>query len=543
MWRKLLVSVVAVGMLGAWTPPQKSSVVAKDDAGRPAIHRDGGNGTPIVRPHFTEVIQDSSVNQYTTWTNTQESMSAMGDYMIYGFRGWEADGSGYIAVIMSADGGNTFRVDRRINEATGIFEAGGRYPDATYDPTYPGPSWPELVSGPAWGKPAIATTLWDSPGLWYGADGGNLSTHKNNSYAMDNGMILNVAADLSDNILVAIYDPSTGSFTTNFTPVATGGFDGADYYNGTAIIFFDQNWGLYYITSTDNGQTWSSPQLLWQAPGDKWWWWAQGIIKPNGSPAAIFCVGDTAEAQAPFWREVLYVDADGNEVRLDNTSPEDKFCNYVWLTRDADNGVIYATWNELETYVGDTIVGYGYWDVYGSASMDGGATWTGAHNLTNTPNEQESAVRVAKDVANGKIWMVSYSAPGEADPWSFISPFGIMPDVLVLTYSNVAYATPADYGVDVAESTPVSREKADLTVVHDLDNRKVTVNFTLPTAGPVELALYDASGRRVAALAKGTLTAGFHTYRVDSRYLSNGTYFVRLQTPEGTISQKFVFVR
>ena len=60
--------------------------------------------------------------------------------------------------------------------------------------------------------------------------------------------------------------------------------------------------------------------------------------------------------------------------------------------------------------------------------------------------------------------------------------------------------------------------------------------FDLPEAAPVSLALYDASGRRVADLAQGEYPAGRHQVRWTAldragRTLHAGLYFARFRTP------------
>lgn len=69
--------------------------------------------------------------------------------------------------------------------------------------------------------------------------------------------------------------------------------------------------------------------------------------------------------------------------------------------------------------------------------------------------------------------------------------------------------------------------------------------FTLPAAGPVRLALYDASGRRVRTLIDGPRPAGSTGVAWDARdshgvRLRPGAYWARLETAADTRTRRFV---
>ena len=79
-------------------------------------------------------------------------------------------------------------------------------------------------------------------------------------------------------------------------------------------------------------------------------------------------------------------------------------------------------------------------------------------------------------------------------------------------------------------------------------NPRTTVSFTLPTAGPIQVAIYDAKGQMVARLVDESLAAGAHTVDWDGRdahgaSMPSGTYFCRLTTPWGTETRKMGLVR
>ena len=75
----------------------------------------------------------------------------------------------------------------------------------------------------------------------------------------------------------------------------------------------------------------------------------------------------------------------------------------------------------------------------------------------------------------------------------------------------------------------------------------VTLAFSLPTAGHVELAVFDIAGRRVATLADGATPSGTHEVvwngsGSDGTPVASGVYFARLVADAGTESRKLLLV-
>lgn len=76
----------------------------------------------------------------------------------------------------------------------------------------------------------------------------------------------------------------------------------------------------------------------------------------------------------------------------------------------------------------------------------------------------------------------------------------------------------------------------------------VRLTFELPQAGPIQLAIYDCAGRRVAQLARGAAGAGPQAFewrgRDDrGRIVPAGSYRAMLQTPAGRSARTILWVR
>ena len=111
------------------------------------------------------------------------------------------------------------------------------------------------------------------------------------------------------------------------------------------------------------------------------------------------------------------------------------------------------------------------------------------------------------------------------------------------------------YMVEIPVSGNPTGAPADLPAVVTLDhafpnpfNPQTTIDFGLPRAGLVQLAVFDLRGQRVATLIEGTLTAGRHQAiwqgRSDAgRHVASGTYVYRLVAGGETRSGKLVLTK
>lgn len=79
-------------------------------------------------------------------------------------------------------------------------------------------------------------------------------------------------------------------------------------------------------------------------------------------------------------------------------------------------------------------------------------------------------------------------------------------------------------------------------------NPKTSLRFDLPRPATVELAIFDASGRRVATLHAGPLPVGRHEVEWlgradDGRALASGLYFARLSAAGTVLTRKMVLIK
>jgi len=70
----------------------------------------------------------------------------------------------------------------------------------------------------------------------------------------------------------------------------------------------------------------------------------------------------------------------------------------------------------------------------------------------------------------------------------------------------------------------------------------LNLGFSLPSAGPVRIGIYDLSGRLVQNLAETHMISGAHSMSFVTE-LSTGVYLCQLSSDEGSVTQKFVVAR
>jgi hypothetical protein len=167
---------------------------------------------------------------------------------------------------------------------------------------------------------------------------------------------------------------------------------------------------------------------------------------------------------------------------------------------------------------------------------------------------QARLVRTAEFVAGTDRFTFTAPAPLVADAATFAVRFdatGATPDTEHLAELRIAPADEPLPGaathdtvrvtlrVHVASSTGTDRLPATLRFAPPAPNpfrRNLLFAFDLPRPARTSLAIFDASGRRVAVLAEGERPAGRHQVRwramgEDGRPLRAGLYFARFSTP------------
>jgi hypothetical protein len=74
-------------------------------------------------------------------------------------------------------------------------------------------------------------------------------------------------------------------------------------------------------------------------------------------------------------------------------------------------------------------------------------------------------------------------------------------------------------------------------------NPTTDINFTVPEAGNVKLAVYNTLGQEVAVLVNGMVTAGLHSAVFNASSLPSGAYFYKLQSSNSVMMKKMMLLK
>lgn len=96
---------------------------------------------------------------------------------------------------------------------------------------------------------------------------------------------------------------------------------------------------------------------------------------------------------------------------------------------------------------------------------------------------------------------------------------------------------------EIPMNSTASASAAEIRVYPNPFNPKTVLFFTLPTAAPVSLQIYDLSGRKVADLVEGWRQAGTYEFALDGSNLAAGVYVVRFRSGADTMNGKLLLLK
>ena len=74
-------------------------------------------------------------------------------------------------------------------------------------------------------------------------------------------------------------------------------------------------------------------------------------------------------------------------------------------------------------------------------------------------------------------------------------------------------------------------------------NPSTKINFQMPYAGNLTVAVYDITGREVSRLFDGYALSGTQEFNFNASNLSSGVYFYRIQTAGFTVTNKMILTK
>jgi hypothetical protein len=480
---------------------------------------------------ITEVLIDTTINQYGLWTTVQDPIISHGDTVIFFNKLQYPGDTAALGLIYSVDDFSSHIKDWPLGSNM------SERPSAVLHPFYPAGVWAEMIGYPSPGNVGAG----NEPDYISTGFCSTLSPLENIHTVLaktrSDGRIVGLASDVMGNCYSFVYDPSICEFIQDPTVVPQlSGFEpmGLDYY-GIYMTFGC----LSYSTSSD-GVDWLNPQSI-SPPGFPTtgliMGFCDGVIGfDGGTPYFVLDYNPFSTSDTLLATEVWFATPD-TAIRVDVNL--DTYNHYPQLVIDRENEVLYVVWAEANSNVYDPqIEGY-WWDIYWSYSLDQGLTWSTPENLTSTPDVNECMPHVSRLPGTEKIWLV-FATTLDATMGDLYSGvyFGTGFDLYPTSY-HIGYIYPIVINISEGEN---GEPKKDLIV---RDNRKLSrieVSFLMGEAGNARITMYDLTGRRIYE-KEGYFGRGVHRVFFSTKDLASGYYFIRLSAPKTRRTARVLHIR
>ncbi|MBK6909421.1 MAG: T9SS type A sorting domain-containing protein [bacterium] len=234
-------------------------------------------------------------------------------------------------------------------------------------------------------------------------------------------------------------------------------------------------------------------------------------------------------------------------------------CQKPSLAIDTTTGYMYCGFQQFDRRA-YSVSGYPMGEFYLSKSWDLGASWTLPINVSNTPGDtampengdhpSERDITLAKYVTDGTVHaQYIHDRSAGSTPWFEGET----------TLNEVVYMRVPDRDMPWLPLQEQWQFRATGTSANDLPqlprqftlyqnypnpfNPSTTIQFDLAKAGNVKLAVFDVTGRTVATLVDGAMSAGAHSVEFDGANLTSGVYFARLEMGGTTMTRKMVLIK
>jgi hypothetical protein len=147
-------------------------------------------------------------------------------------------------------------------------------------------------------------------------------------------------------------------------------------------------------------------------------------------------------------------------------------------------------------------------------------------------------VEIRKYAGADRIFIGGSSAGSDDFSTIVYGPFGAGDAVNYFVSS--AFSPAVRMSFEASLSVKENDALSSFNVYPNPATEKVSIDFSLTTASPIELTITDLSGKQVYASSLGNKAAGSHTVDVRTSTFAEGIYVVNFKTANGIITEKLV---
>jgi hypothetical protein len=389
----------------------------------------------------------------------------------------------------------------------------------------------------------------DSPYIWWGSAHATPNSH--NSFfhlwrTMDYGT-------------VDQFDPiDLSAFTTSGLEIGLNYRNGVLYLSGYGVFPGETGdvWNVFYISSMDEGATWSAPNgpnlgsTDWRAlpaiaasPYDDWqadlafdvqvdnmgYVHIFGVVEDLDDPNADRAVVEIFETGSG-WDARFVAENLASSTRVDYNNFF-QMGHHVGTAASVDGSQMAAAWLAAGA-AGDTLP-----DLWVSNFVSG--AWSAPMNLTNTPDYAELLLQVApimRDDGDGLQTMFfarAYQSGTTAYP----------PDDLVSTDIWVSeYQFNFVTSVEPTSGTVPGTFQLEQNYPNPF-NPTTNIRYSIPAGSVVTLKVFNMLGQEIATLQNGHQDAGSYLAKFDATSLANGTYYYTLTAGSFSETKKMIVLK
>lgn len=336
--------------------------------------------------------------------------------------------------------------------------------------------------------------------------------------------------------------------------------------------------GNVYVTgsSTGSGSGLDFATVKYNAAGQEQW-----AIRYNGTNNA----DDVPSA--------MYVDASGNVFVTGGSSGSTSSNDYVTIKYNSAgqeqwNSRYNGTGNDNDISFGIAVSAAGNVYVTGSSIGQGSATdyatvmynssgaqqWAARYNGPNNTSDDAAAIEVDQSgnafvtgasnsggtnldyltikysPSGQQMWEQRYNGPGNGIDAALSVCVDGSGNVYI-TGNSQGSGSSSDYAtLKYSVLTAIGNPETNIPDVFRLYenypnpfNPATTIKFDLPVQSITKLSVYDVTGRTVALLVNGPMSAGSHTISFNGAGISSGVYFFKLEAGDFTDIRKMVLVK
>jgi hypothetical protein len=309
-----------------------------------------------------------------------------------------------------------------------------------------------------------------------------------------------------------------------------------NYLTAISEVYTTYPWGEalvpYFFESTDGGQTWNKYNL-WElahggVPYDScmggWWYVYDYVLGPNDRPLIVWKFGTGTHEYGDIWFYKPTAGGPGN------------WTNWTYqLLVGQGNGATVATqpYITIDPITKAIFVDYKAWFIQGTDTFPHIGVLGSKDEGTNWPIDE--------------IWPGFDAFEEEATELPVYSPSsaGVVPLHVTFCDYNLAPGDPLLHAgpfniVSIDESSYKISSKSTLLNVKKV-NKEILINFSLPYPSNVDISLYTSTGEKIATIYKGNEPSKTIRYMISN--LANGIYFIKLSSPSGNSTAKFVLIK